>query len=87
MSNGFPRSLQLPRDREINVTPESGEQEQYYDKSYFDSEEEEENGALHNDSIIEKYKKPSDDELLYDPDLDEKDEIWMQRKLSSNYLI
>ncbi|CAG8465638.1 12003_t:CDS:2 [Ambispora gerdemannii] len=53
----------------INDNPESDEQEQqHYDEK----------------STIEKCKKPSNDELLYDPDLDEKDEIWMQRKFSSN---
>ncbi|ELU06220.1 hypothetical protein CAPTEDRAFT_21278 [Capitella teleta] len=46
-------------------------EEKVYDKQYFDSDE---------DDSVMKRKIPTNDDLLYDPDLDEKDQKWIDQR-------
>lgn len=67
--------------------PSSSAPEEYYDDIYFDSSgsEEEGGGADGIKKVGKKVRKMTDDELFYDPKMDEEDEKWMKRQ-RMNYL-
>lgn len=51
-----------------------------YDDIYFDSDEEIEKTDAGNSLADNKHKVLSNDELFYDPEMDEKDQIWMDKR-------
>ncbi|XP_068108009.1 E2F-associated phosphoprotein [Hyperolius riggenbachi] len=59
--------------------PAGGSNQQYYDEVYFDSDsEEEEQGTKPRQK--KKHKMLSNDDLLYDPDEDDRDQAWVDAK-------
>ncbi|RIA93695.1 E2F-associated phospho protein [Glomus cerebriforme] len=72
----------------INNDDITDNEEKYYDKLYFDSdttdEEKTEVSSKESKKVLkpEQRKKLTNDELLYDPELDTQDELWMEKKLS-----
>ena len=75
-----------PEDME-GEEPTSSAHEEYYDDIYFDSSgsEDEGGGAEGIRKVGKKVRKMTDDELFYDPKMDEDDERWMKRQ-RMNYL-
>lgn len=61
----------------------SKEGDKYYDKMYFDSDEEEDSNDENNFETSGSGKKQnqrevkSNDDLMYDPDMDDEDEAWI----------
>ncbi|MBN3313163.1 EAPP protein, partial [Atractosteus spatula] len=59
-------------------------QPEYYDDIYFDSDSEDEDTSGKCNAVGRKKKKrhriPTNDELLYDPDEDDRDQAWMDAK-------
>ena len=63
-------------------------EEEYYDDIYFDSSDSDDEGGVAEGSIRKvgkKVRKMTNDELFYDPKMDEEDERWMKRQ-RMNYL-
>ncbi|ESO91995.1 hypothetical protein LOTGIDRAFT_121667, partial [Lottia gigantea] len=65
-----------------NESSNKSDIQQFYDDIYFDSDEDEEKGLY---SIISKAKKSShpvvsNDDLLYDPDMDDEDQKWVDKQ-------
>lgn len=60
--------------------------EEFYDDVYFDSDEEEVGSNQQHSSDKSKHRVISNDDLLYDPDMDDKDQKWIdkQRQRNSN---
>ncbi|CAG8562188.1 3073_t:CDS:2 [Dentiscutata erythropus] len=75
-----------PEELEINESDD----EQYYEDVYFDSDLDNETSEVDNEqnnpteiySIKKSRKKLTKDELFYDPEIDNDDEIWMKKKLA-----
>ncbi|GBC02931.1 hypothetical protein RclHR1_00490017 [Rhizophagus clarus] len=74
----------------ISTNNDSDNEEEYYDKLYFDSDTTDEETEVSEASSKElkkrlkqaQRKKLTNDELLYDSELDNQDELWMKKKLS-----
>ncbi|CAB4392251.1 unnamed protein product [Rhizophagus irregularis] len=81
----------MSSSKTLPVNNDTDNEEEYYDKLYFDSDttDEEESDVPEASSKKskkllnqEQRKKLTNDELLYDPELDNQDELWMEKKLS-----
>ncbi|RUS22144.1 E2F-associated phospho protein-domain-containing protein [Endogone sp. FLAS-F59071] len=75
-----PKEESLPNEenppKEENLPKkENPPKEEFYDDVYFDTEEEDNNEPA--DKLV-----PTNDELLYDPDLDNADERWLTRQIT-----
>ncbi|CAG8448630.1 13193_t:CDS:2 [Gigaspora rosea] len=75
-----------PEELELNESDD----EQYYEEVYFDSDLDNEIGEVDNeqsnptDLIKKSRKKLTKEELFYDPEMDDDDEIWMKKKMAQN---
>ncbi|GFN85049.1 E2f-associated phosphoprotein [Plakobranchus ocellatus] len=89
------KSREIRGDSEVLQTPISHEQsvkrssmpkpaEEFYDDVYFDSDEEEESSDLQHASNKPRHKVISNDDLLYDPDMDDKDQRWVDKQRQSH---
>lgn len=58
-----------------NETVVASEDRKYYDDIYFDSDDEETGGNGTNKK--QQHIRPSDDDLLYDPKMDDEDQLWV----------
>ncbi|KAF0416417.1 E2F-associated phosphoprotein [Gigaspora margarita] len=73
-----------PEELELNESDD----EQYYEEAYFDSDLDNETGEIDNiqskptDLIKKSRKKLTKEELFYDPEMDDDDEIWMKNKMA-----
>lgn len=78
-----PKEENLPKEanspKENSPKEENPPKEEFYDDIYFDTEDE------GNDEPADK-RVPTNDELLYDPDLDNADERWLTRQITSMYI-
>lgn len=88
--NGKVKVLEMERRRgsfsepgcSSSSTTEATEPQKYYDDVYFDSDEED--MVTQGDAKKEKKQKQlSNDELLYDPDIDEDNERWVEQQRRS----
>ncbi|XP_063803944.1 E2F-associated phosphoprotein isoform X2 [Pseudophryne corroboree] len=66
----------------VSATPAEGSSQQYYDDIYFDSDLEEE-AAETGKKQRQKRKIPTNDDLLYDPDEDDRDQEWVDARRRS----
>ncbi|GFR82680.1 E2F-associated phosphoprotein [Elysia marginata] len=62
----------------------STDAEQFYDDVYFDSDEEEDSSNQQNMKKKSKHRIISNDELLYDPYMDDKDQKWVDKQRQRN---
>lgn len=67
---------------EVTQPEEKATEPEYYDDIYFDSSgsEDERDDSEGIRKIGKKVRKMTDDELFYDPKMDEEDERWMKRQ-------
>lgn len=67
---------------EVTQSEEKTTEQEYYDEIYFDSsgseDERGENEGIR--KVGKKVRKMTNDELFYDPKMDEEDEKWMKRQ-------
>ncbi|RUS75331.1 hypothetical protein EGW08_016920 [Elysia chlorotica] len=54
--------------------------EEFYDEIYFDSDEEEDASTRQNAGKNSKHRIISNDDLLYDPDMDDRDQKWVDKQ-------
>ncbi|CAI9612228.1 unnamed protein product, partial [Staurois parvus] len=67
------------------TTSAEGSNQQYYDDVYFDSDSEEEGNVVENGKKQRKrHKVLTNDDLLYDPDEDDRDQAWVDAKRRGN---
>ncbi|XP_075047843.1 E2F-associated phosphoprotein isoform X2 [Mixophyes fleayi] len=65
------------------TTPAEGSNQQYYDDVYFDSDLEEEAETGQKQRQKKKHKVPTNDDLLYDPNEDDRDQEWVDARRRS----
>lgn len=62
------------------TTTVEGSNQQYYDNVYFDSDSEEEDEQGKKQKKKQRHKVLTNDDLLYDPDEDDRDQAWVDAK-------
>ncbi|XP_034369748.1 E2F-associated phosphoprotein [Arvicanthis niloticus] len=62
------------------VAKVGGATTKYYDEIYFDSDSEDEDKAMTKKKTKKQHRIPSNDELLYDPEKDNRDQAWVDAR-------
>ncbi|XP_013421403.1 E2F-associated phosphoprotein isoform X2 [Lingula anatina] len=70
---------EMERERKESAGPSDPAQQQSYDNIYFDSDEEENKQADEGQGGPPKHPVLSNDDLLYDPGMDDEDQRWVDR--------
>ncbi|KAL4613077.1 E2F-associated phosphoprotein [Arapaima gigas] len=77
---GVPTTSGTSSTTDSNATDTSGLQPQFYDSVYFDSDSDEEMSSNSAARRAKQRRIPTNDELLFDPDEDDRDQAWVDAK-------
>lgn len=64
----------------VPVTASTSESSKFYDDVYFDSDDENNFEGEEDARVQRHHMQPSNDDLLYDPDMDDEDQRWVDRQ-------